>query len=163
VGRVGALATSRSHQMYRTCQITTSCYPRGEKQGGGARRVGAIGGSLPMGHTPDNRAGWGDARLFLVDRAPGLLGSEKLGRPRSGASLFRASRRSRLAKNLTVGQPPPTILRAATLQGNLDGRCKTPAGVPYRTCHRKKEGMTEYREGGAGFKDYHMDAPTTIT
>jgi hypothetical protein len=75
VGRVGALATSRSHQMYRTCQITTSCYPRGEKQGGGARRVGAIGGSLPMGHTPDNRAGWGDARLFLVDRAPGLLGS----------------------------------------------------------------------------------------
>jgi len=35
--------------------------------------------------------------------------------------------------NLTMGQPPPTILRAATLQGNLDGRCKTPAGVPYWT------------------------------
>ena len=101
MGRVGALATSRSHQMYRTCQITTSCYPRGEKQGGGARRVGAIGGSLPMGHTPDNRAGWGDARLFW-SIAP--LGS---------------------AENLTMGQPPPTILRAATLQGNLDGRCKT--------------------------------------
>ena len=88
MGRVGALATSRSHQMYRTCQITTSCYPRGEKQGGGARRVGAIGGSLPMGHTPDNRAGWGDARLFLVDRAPGLCPGPKTRTVCDGPCLF---------------------------------------------------------------------------